>query len=80
MNTIKKTNSSLQKDINRMRKYCNLLTESNKLRKFQTSQFNNLIKKLLKEGRVTKEEVKEFITSKEESKNLILKKNESKRI
>ncbi len=58
--------SSLQKDINRLRKVCDKFNKSNTLRKYQTTQFNLLIKKLLKEGRISKDEVREFIKSKDE--------------
>jgi len=44
------------------------LQETSVLRKHQITQFNLLIKFLLEEKRVTKEEVQRFITSKKEAK------------
>lgn len=69
-NTIK---SGLQKDINRIKKRCDEYQIANTLRKYQISQFNLLIKKLLNEGRITKEEIAEYICRKEEAKTIIKK-------
>ncbi len=60
--------SSYQKDINRLRKKCITLNHINSLRKHQITQFNMLVKKLLDENRITKEEVGVFIKSKKEIK------------
>ena len=56
--------SSLQKQINRLRKYCVNLTDSNTLRKRHIQQFDSFIKKLLKEKRITKDELSSFMVKK----------------
>jgi 3-oxoacyl-[acyl-carrier-protein] synthase III len=63
-----KIRQSLQKDINRIRKTCTQLGESNKLRKHEIKQFNMFIKKLLKENRITKDEISQFMDKKENVK------------
>ncbi len=55
-----KTHSHLIKDTNRIRKYAESQTRMNILRKYQLSQLDKFIKKLLKEGRITKNEIKEY--------------------
>ena len=60
--------STLQKDINRLKGTCARLDKSNTLRKHQITQFNLLVKKLLSEGRITKDEISEFIEKKENVK------------
>lgn len=69
MENINKIKSSLQKDINRLRETCTVLNESNKLRKYQISRFNCLVKKLLNENRLTVEELREFMDKKENITN-----------
>jgi len=59
-----KISSSLQKDINRLRKTCTELSESNRLRKLQIKQFDLFIKKLLSEDRITTEEISMFMDKK----------------
>ena len=65
--SLAKTNSTFQKDITRLRKTCIKLNISNTLRKHQITQFNLFIKKLLKENRITKEEVSQYM---EKRKNI----------
>ena len=64
-----KMTSTFQKKINRLIKYCTTITESNKLRKIQITQYRNFIQKLLNENRITKEEHSEFIKNKKYNKN-----------
>lgn len=59
-----KIKQSLQRDINRLRKTCTELSESNRLRKHQITQFNTFIKKLLKEGRISIDEISQFMNKK----------------
>ena len=66
MTEASKIRSSYQKDINRIRKKCNKLYISNALRKYQISQFDIFIKKLIKENRITKEEISQFMEKREE--------------
>ncbi len=56
-----KINSNLMKDINRIRKTCNTQTKMNILRKHQIKLLNKFIEKLLREERITKEELKEYM-------------------
>lgn len=69
MENTDKIKQNLQKDINRLRKTCTKLGESNKLRKYQIKQFNIFIKKLLEENRITKDEISQFMDKKENVKN-----------
>lgn len=59
-----KTSSTLQKDLIRVKKIATKNFEAVLLRKEQAKQFNNLVRKLLKEKRITKAEVSEFIKRK----------------
>jgi hypothetical protein len=61
---LQKTHSELQRKINALREKCTTYTNACTLRKRQITQFNLLIKKLLTEGRITKQEVHEFIIKK----------------
>jgi polyhydroxyalkanoate synthesis regulator phasin len=60
--------SSLQKDINRLRKRCKELNDSNTLRKHQIKQFDAFIKVLIKDGRINKEEIAKFMSKKDVTK------------
>ena len=62
METSGKIASSLQGDINRLRRVCKNLSKSNLDRKRQITKFDTLIKKLLGEGRITKEELSQFMS------------------
>jgi hypothetical protein len=75
MDNLGKVMSSYQKDINRLKKMCNDYRIINNLRKKQITQFNNFIGKLLKEKRITKDEIKQFMERKQDVKKTI---NESK--
>jgi len=65
MTEASKIRSSYQRDINRIRNKCNKLYISNALRKYQISQFDIFIKKLIKENRITKEEISQFMEKRE---------------
>lgn len=62
---LQKTRSSLQKQINRLECFCNRYRRANDARKIQIQQFNNLIRFLISENRITKDEVSQFIHRKE---------------
>lgn len=62
-----KTHSHLMKDINRIRKQAEAQTKMNILRKYQLTLLNDFIKKLLKEGRISKEELEEYNIKKKEA-------------
>lgn len=59
-----KVHSHLSKDINRIRKKCEQLMKMNILRKHQIKLMNEFIEKLLKEGRITKDELKKYMPKK----------------
>jgi hypothetical protein len=62
-----------QKEENRLKEYVNSLRTINLARKHQITNFNGLVKWLIAEGRVTKEEVSRFISDKKEtSKRMVL--------
>ncbi|MEM0465552.1 MAG: hypothetical protein QXW97_02515 [Candidatus Pacearchaeota archaeon] len=69
-----KINSHLQKDINRIRKIAKAQMKMNLLRKHQIKLLNELIKKLIKEKRITKEEVAPYMPKKKESEKILFKK------
>jgi hypothetical protein len=58
--------STLQRDLNRVKETCKRLDRINKLRKFQIAQYDLFVKKLLKEKRITVNEVSEFIKNKKD--------------
>lgn len=62
-----KVHSKLTKDLNRMKKVINSQTRMNILRKYQLNLLDKFMKKLLKEGRITKEEIGEYMPKKEDS-------------
>jgi hypothetical protein len=61
-----KLNSSLMKDITRIRKQAEMQTRINILRKHQIKLLNKLIEKLLREERISKEELREYMPRKKE--------------
>lgn len=69
-----KTSSSLMKDIRRIRKTAEMQARMNVLRKHQIGLLNNLIENLLKEGRITKEELKPYMPKKEEAERMLFEK------
>ncbi|MBS3079922.1 hypothetical protein J4221_00460 [Candidatus Pacearchaeota archaeon] len=62
-----KIHSHLTKDINRIQKRCEELMKINILRKHQIKLLNEFLEKLLKEGRITKEELRKYMPKKKES-------------
>ena len=62
--------SVLHKKINRVVKHATNAMKSNTSRKRQITQFNNFVRFLLTEKRITKEEIEQFITKKSDNKNL----------
>jgi tRNA splicing ligase len=70
-NEADKIRSSLMKDVNRIRKQAEAQAKMNLLRKYQLTQLNKFIKKLLKEGRISKEEIKEYNVKKGEAEKKV---------
>jgi tRNA splicing ligase len=70
-NEADKIRSSLMKDVNRIRKQAEVQAKMNLLRKYQLTQLNKFIKKLLKEGRISKEEIKEYNVKKGEAEKKV---------
>lgn len=68
-----KLNSSLMKDITRIRKQAEMQTRMNILRKHQIKLLNKFIEKLLREGRIKKEELKEYMPRKKEAARNLFK-------
>jgi len=69
-----KIHSHLSKDINRIRKIAEAQIKINILRKYQIRLLNNFLKKLLKEKRITKEELKSYMPRKKEAEKILFKK------
>jgi hypothetical protein len=63
-----KTRSSLQKDINRMKKRCTALQETIRVRKFYNTQAKHFIKAMLEAGKITKEDLKPYFKRKNDIK------------
>jgi len=68
-----KIHSHLIKDINRIRKYAESQTRMNILRKYQLSQLDKFIKKLLKEKKISKEEISEYNIKKKDALKRLFK-------
>lgn len=66
-----KISSSLMKDINRIRKMTDRQTRMNILRKHQIKLLNKFIDKLLKEERISREELKEYMPRKKQAEKEI---------
>lgn len=73
-NEADKIRSSLMKDINRIRKQAETQARMNLLRKYQLTQLNKFIKKLLKEGRISKEEIKKYNVKKKDAEKKVFRK------
>lgn len=69
-----KIHSTLTKDINRIRETADIQTRMNILRKHQINLFNKFIQKLIKEKRITKEELKEYMPKKKETERKLFRK------
>ncbi len=59
-----KTNSSLMKDINRIRKAAEKQARMNLLRKHQIRLFNEFFNKLIEQGRISLQELKPYMPKK----------------
>lgn len=68
-----KISSSLMKDIRRIRKQAEMQIRMNILRKHQIRLMNKFIEKLIKEGRITREELKEYMPRKREAARKLFK-------
>lgn len=68
-----KITSSLMKDIARIRKQAEMQARMNILRKHQTKLLNKLIEKLLKEGRISRDELREYMPKKKEAERKLFK-------
>jgi hypothetical protein len=73
-----KTHRTLQMDINRMRKLCTDVSNAILFKKYQLKQMNELITKLLKEERITREELQEYVFSTKKAKEKFKEQNEPK--
>jgi len=69
---IAKISSSLMKDIARIRKTCLSQTRMNTLRKHQIKLLNEFLNKLMKEGRIAKDELKAYMPKKKEAEKKLL--------
>jgi hypothetical protein len=67
-------NSSLMKDINRIRKTTDLQIKMNILRKHQIKLLNDFIHKLLKENRINLEELKPYMPKKKDAEKKLFEK------
>ena len=72
MENVPKTQSSYQKEINRLNKFSTDYMQSNNIRKHQLTQLNLFIKKLLEEKRITVDELKPYCPKKKVVKSKIL--------
>lgn len=68
-----KITSSLMKDIKRIRRQAEMQARMNMLRKYQIKSLNKFIEKLLKEGRITIEELKKYQLRKKEAEKEIFR-------
>lgn len=70
---IAKLNSHLSKDINRIRRTCEMQIRMNTLRKYQIKKINEFLKKLILEKRIKKEELKPYFIKKKEAEKILFK-------
>jgi len=68
-----KIHSTLMKDINRIRKVAESQTRMNMLRKHQIKLLNKFIEKLIKDGRITKEELRKYMPKKKIAEKEVFK-------
>jgi len=73
--TESKVHSTLSKDINRIRKIADTQIKMNILRKHQLKLLDKFIKKLIKEKRITKEELREYMPKKRISEKELFEKS-----
>lgn len=69
-----KIHSNLIKDIKRIRKVAEMQIRMNILRKHQIKLLNNFIEKLIKEKRISKEELKGYMPKKKQAEEELFKK------
>jgi hypothetical protein len=62
-----KITSHLMKDIRRIRKHAEKQMRMNTLRKYQIRKLNDFLNKLLKEERITKNELREYMPKKKDA-------------
>lgn len=62
-----KVHSHLTKDIKRIRKHADYLSRINQLRKYQVKLIDEFLDELLREKRITKEELKKYMPRKKDS-------------
>ena len=74
---IAKISSTLMKDIVRIRKQAEKQTRMNILRKHQIKLLNEFLSKLIKEGRISKEELKKYMPKKKEAEKELFRKQDS---
>jgi tRNA splicing ligase len=72
-NETAKTHSHLMKDISRIKKYAEIQTRMNILRKYQLSQLDKFMKKLLREGRISKKELEKYNIKKRDAARKLFK-------
>jgi hypothetical protein len=70
-----KINSTLSKDINRMRKNLEKQIKMNVLRKHQINLLDKFFKKLIREKRITREELKFYLPKKKEAEKELFGRN-----
>lgn len=69
-----KIHSTLTKDIERIRKTAETQIRMNILRKHQLKLLDKFLKKLIKEGRITKQELKPYMPKKKDAAKIFDKK------
>ncbi len=74
---IRKTHKTFQHKINRHRKNSQVYIKNGKLKNVALTKHNELLTYLLKENRITKDEIKKFIISRKECKQYLINKNDS---
>lgn len=71
----KKTVATLTRQLKKTGAYAQEMVEMCSMRRMQVHQYEDLIKKLLREKRVTKEELAQFLTTKKATRERIKTKN-----
>jgi hypothetical protein len=70
-----KIHSHLSKDINRIRRTAEAQTRMNILRKHQIRLLNDFLRKLLKEKKITKEELRPYMPKRKDAEKILFGKN-----
>ena len=63
---LSKTSSSFQRKVNNLQKQLREVNVNNRLKKIQLSNFSRFMDYLIKDNRITKEEIKRFLTTKKQ--------------